>query len=318
MPTKPTAMEDIRRDAVEQEQLRKVSEMKAKLERIDTFFIDQAALDSLGILLGHPFDVDNVGNTCDSRTRFFQPWVADEFLTQAASNRASWSWKDKITETEYKQPERKSGQLKAQWFKSCLNDLYRMDQELWEPWVVDPYSIREGTGLDLPLCQFKVLNPSTNEVIEREYSPQAAYFPVDKTKPHVACFAIDSNHPQGDRVLRSDVHYAIELVKFRLEKGQHTEHHTKPGIIYTLERDQWARITQVHFDGKTRKLVLRQSRQLDLRGATPPPDAFLLLRWMANRPAGDTEYVDETEPPKEEVARDDPSSAAPKLLLGCA
>jgi hypothetical protein len=85
-----------------------------------------------------------------------------------------------------------------------------------------------------------------------------------------------------------------------------------------MERDQWARITQVHFDGKARKLVLRQSRQLDLRGPTPPPDAFLLLRWMANRPAGETEYVDEKEPPKEEVARDEPSSGAPKLVLGCA
>jgi hypothetical protein len=44
----------------------------------------------------------------------------------------------------------------------------------------------------------------------------------------------------------------------------------------------------------------------------------LLLRWMANRPAGETEYVDEKKLPKEEVARDEPSSGAPKLLLGCA
>ncbi|KAK4238602.1 hypothetical protein C8A03DRAFT_33355 [Achaetomium macrosporum] len=111
--------------------------------------------------------------------------------------------------------------------------------------------------------------------IHREYLPEAAFFPVDETKPHVACFTIDSKDAPGDEVLRSDIHYAIELAKFGLENGQHTKHHTKPGIIYTLERDQFARITQVYFDGKTNKLVLRQSRQLDLRGAQPTEDACL-------------------------------------------
>jgi hypothetical protein len=88
-------------------------------------------------------------------------------------------------------------------------------------------------------------------------------------------------------------------------------------MIYTLERDQFARITQVYFDGKTNKLVLRQSRQLDLRGPEPTDDAYLLVRWMANRPVGETEYVDETEP-KDETMSTDSSGTAPKLLLGCA
>lgn len=93
---------------------------------------------------------------------------------------------------------------------------------------VDPYTIKQGTGLDIPLRDLRIFDPSTNRSVRRQYSPEAAYFPVDTAKPHVACFSIDSNDAPGDAVLRSEVHYAIELVKFRLEKGQHTGHHTKP------------------------------------------------------------------------------------------
>jgi hypothetical protein len=106
---------------------------------------------------------------------------------------------------------------------------------LLHPWTshtdrvsVDPYSIKQGTGLDLPFHEIRISNPSADEYPRREYYPQAAFFPVDKTKPHVACFSFDSNHAPGDEVLHSEVHYAIQLVKFRLEKGQHTGHHTKP------------------------------------------------------------------------------------------
>jgi hypothetical protein len=51
-----------------------------------------------------------------------------------------------------------------------------------------------------------------------------------------------------------------------------------------------ARITQAHFDAKTDKLVVRQSRVLDLNGKRPTADAYLLLRWMMNVPVGETEY----------------------------
>lgn len=56
-----------------------------------------------------------------------------------------------------------------------------------------------------------------------------------------------------------------------------------------------ARITQAHFDAKTNKLVLRQSRVLDFRAGTPTPDAYLLLRWMMNTPAGETAYTQDAE-----------------------
>ncbi len=38
--------------------------------------------------------------------------------------------------------------------------------------------------------------------------------------------------------------------------------------------------------------IIRQSRLFDLAGASPPPDALLLLRWMMNSPVGATKYED--------------------------
>lgn len=93
---------------------------------------------------------------------------------------------------------------------------------------VDPYTLREGTGLDLALHRFDFFDDLTRQYSEREYEPEAAYFPVDKTKPHVACFVIDSKVEPENQVLCSEVDYAAELVRFRLEKGEHTGHHTKP------------------------------------------------------------------------------------------
>ena len=127
----------------------------------------------------------------------------------------------------------------------------------------------------------------------REYL--SVFFAVDKNKPHIGSLVFDSNEAPGDKVLRSEVDHAITMIKYRLEKGRHTNHHTKPMIMYTLERDAHARITQAHFDSKIGKLILQQSRQMDLRGPGPTKDALILLRWMANRPVGETEYHDEDE-----------------------
>jgi hypothetical protein len=95
----------------------------------------------------------------------------------------------------------------------------------------DSFLIKRGTGLDLQFNELLALDASTNQFVNRQYFPKAAYFPVDRTKPHVACLTIDSNpSPGDDKVLHSEVDYAISLVKFRLEQGQHTGHHTKPVI----------------------------------------------------------------------------------------
>lgn len=52
--------------------------------------------------------------------------------------------------------------------------------------------------------------------------------------------------------------------------------------------DRFARVTQAHQGGTS--LVFRQSRLWVLSGDEPTEDAYLLLRWMANRPVGETGY----------------------------
>lgn len=59
-------------------------------------------------------------------------------------------------------------------------------------------------------------------------------------------------------------------------------------LIFAFQHDQYARITQAHYDCETERVVIRQSRALDLRDDVAPEDAFILLRWMLNTPIGDT------------------------------
>lgn len=59
-------------------------------------------------------------------------------------------------------------------------------------------------------------------------------------------------------------------------------------MLYTFQGDVCARITQAYYDPDMGKIVIRQSRMLDLRGPKPTEDAWLLLRWMLNTPVGDT------------------------------
>lgn len=59
-------------------------------------------------------------------------------------------------------------------------------------------------------------------------------------------------------------------------------------MLYTIQGDLYARITQAYFDPDMGKIVIRQSRLLDLRGPKPTEDAWLLMRWMLNTPVGDT------------------------------
>lgn len=111
------------------------------------------------------------------------------------------------------------------------------------------------------------------------------------------------------RILASEIMTAISVLRYRLRHREFVDHHTIPvcctpcfyqlietvpdqesiqAFVYSFHHDKFARITQAHWDGA--KLVLRQSRLLDLRAAEPTEDAYLLLRWMASKPVGETEY----------------------------
>lgn len=61
-------------------------------------------------------------------------------------------------------------------------------------------------------------------------------------------------------------------------------------LVRTYYHDRGARITQAHWDDD--HLVIRQSRVLDFHAPEPTDDAYLLVRWIANTPMGETRYPD--------------------------
>lgn len=127
-------------------------------------------------------------------------------------------------------------------------------------------------------------------------------------KPHTAMMVSDSASGES-RILASEIMTAISVLRYRLRHGEFVDHHTIPAcctlcfykhivsaadnkfkqvLVYSFHHDKFARITQAYWDGS--KLILRQSRLLDLRSGQPTEDAYFLLRWMASQPIGETEY----------------------------
>ncbi|KAH6622978.1 hypothetical protein F5144DRAFT_595236 [Chaetomium tenue] len=77
------------------------------------------------------------------------------------------------------------------------------------------------------------------------------------------------------------------------------------------EHDKFGRVTQFHFDG--RSLVLRQSRLLNFRSDEPTVDAYHMIRWMANRPMGETRFRNAAEDGPEEPGRQDIDKSSGRL-----
>jgi hypothetical protein len=132
MPANLTTLEDLRRAAVEQEQLGRLRQMEEHLERFDSCVLSQVSLESLGVSIGQPLDIDDVKRPRDLSTRFFQPWVPDGLLEEATAY-CSLIWMDRLR-SRYNPCEWEYGDNKARWFHACLKELYSMDPELWEPW----------------------------------------------------------------------------------------------------------------------------------------------------------------------------------------
>ena len=107
----------------------------------------------------------------------------------------------------------------------------------------------------------------------REYLSDFVFFAVDMNKPHIDSLVFDSNETPGDRVLRSEVDHAITMIKYRLEKYRHTNHHTKPVIMYTLKRDAHARITQAHRPAR----VTDRPSHYDIARLAPPHRRRVLI-----------------------------------------
>lgn len=141
---------------------------------------------------------------------------------------------------------------------------------------------------------------------------QTAFLLEDENehKPHIAGIVITSTIPEtAETVIRGEMFSAVALMRRQARRGHFlSSHRVLPVMIYTFMDCKYARITQVHFDVTSNKLVIRQSRLLSMTPgpkSQPPQAAHLLLRWMATTPIGDTTYPsDIVEPVKADSAKD--------------
>ncbi|KAI3393139.1 hypothetical protein diail_4707 [Diaporthe ilicicola] len=103
---------------------------------------------------------------------------------------------------------------------------------------------------------------------------------------------------------------AIWGVLYQLGDDDFVNHHTLPVVIYSFHGDRAARI--IHATWAEGGLCIRQSRPLDMTGSEPTEDAFILGRWMANAPVGDTRYLtpEESGPPDQELDQRQPMAEA--------
>ncbi|KAM7197530.1 hypothetical protein V8F33_005496 [Rhypophila sp. PSN 637] len=128
-----------------------------------------------------------------------------------------------------------------------------------------------------------------------EYDLEYCFIPTEELDevsawaPRIKGAVIQSHKARGDTLLRSELHSALHLLIHMLEHGLEDYHHTIPVLIYSFHHDKTARVTQFHFNGE--HLFFRQSRLLDLAADEPTEDAYLLLRWMASLPVGETTFT---------------------------
>ncbi|KAH6838485.1 hypothetical protein B0I37DRAFT_387003 [Chaetomium sp. MPI-CAGE-AT-0009] len=116
--------------------------------------------------------------------------------------------------------------------------------------------------------------------------------------PHIGGTVVDAAESGEGEVLRSEVAAAIALLKLQFRYGDFCRHHTLPAIVFSFQHDKLGRVSQFHCHGKS--LILRQSRLLNFRSDEPTIDAYHMLRWMANRPMGETRFPDAVDEPVEE------------------
>ncbi|TQV97541.1 hypothetical protein V2A60_006707 [Cordyceps javanica] len=299
--------------AIEKFQIARIRRIRKSLRAIKIPTIKKDRLDSLSISLGPELDVGRDDET-PSRISdtFFAPcdWPLDVLEDHTWNQRGSWPDLDHITPDQailLQFPISKMG-----WYEDCLHQLSNVVPNLWD-FYMDQMSIKEKLGLSLPYRMFQE-RPSIMHY--HEYCGMWVMFPpLDAELPHASCFVLDSGVPQDDIILLSEVKASVALIKYQLQNGIFTNHHTKPALIATLLRNQTARLTQAYFDGKQNKLVLRQSRTLDLSGPEPSPDAWTLLRWSASQPVGETRYSAGKVNLTNNTHGLDPTNLAPEVLV---
>ncbi|XWW92961.1 hypothetical protein V2A60_000889 [Cordyceps javanica] len=292
-----------RRLALEHSQQKRWTAVYSTLRQDTTDTISDEKLVELGLQRGPMLDIDNLGapSPGNASSHFFSPcdWTRRSLDFESHSGYTDSEWMDYTRREPSLWLALDSAQYRFDWFKTRLLSLESIEENVWEPaardrtgssrWHCLRDAIHEQIGLELPQYEFYW---NTLDNIDHEYRGTWAYFATSRVdKPHSVCAMLDSMCPaESVAAARSEVEAAVKMTEFQLQRACFTHHHTKPVLVCAYFRNETARITQAHFDLKLNRLILRQSRVLDLSGVEAPPDAWLMLRWMASAPIGSTLY----------------------------
>lgn len=296
------ALETARRES-QQAAYKQLHAMLRKLDRLDIPVLEDSHLQALGIRKLPDIDVDEHA-PFDPEPLYFRPYPLDgvddlpKFIDDVLIHKdiydTSSQWKKPCMESycpgehiphgfhcsckRYKWAASKAGKYgdgilgKTKWqYVNSLSD----DDDMYLEEDVSNRFCRDGELLNT------YGSPGFYELCSRDR------WETDMSKPHMGVVVCDSFR-SSPATLASEVAAAITVLKFRFRRGDFVNFHTIPIIVYSFHHDESARITQAYWDGDS--LVIRQSRLLDLRGDQPTSDAYLFIRWLANKPVGETAY----------------------------
>ncbi|OAA76040.1 hypothetical protein LEL_05724 [Akanthomyces lecanii RCEF 1005] len=270
-PVNLTETDKLQYAAIERAQLEKLTQIVDALGKIEVPTIRKDALSGLSIALGAQLNVDeSLSSLSDFSETFFGP--------------CDWP-------LEVLQPPG-TGSMELLLVAAVTSQSPDIALTLRS----SPGSIRSAIGLRVPFRYFHP-RPWRAAPYHQYYAQWVMFAHAASEVPHAACLVLDSGAPDNGAIQLCEAEAAAALVKFQLEDGSYTDHHTKPAC----------------FDGKQNMLVMRQSRTLDLSGAAPSPDAWTLLRWIASQPVGETRYA--TGDAKEGTCGDDPANLAPRIAV---
>ncbi|KAI7775089.1 hypothetical protein LA080_007373 [Diaporthe eres] len=268
--------------AVDREHLRKLCalDIEKKLDDSRDSFVAEELLESLSCVQLDNIDIDIDHSECTTATTYFQP---SRTIDEALKHLLSPDWFELSPgEAMRLYPEYKAAWFTGPWDEASSGkrgevEIDRFGGSAWRC-IEDRCDVRDTTGLVLPMGDFRTVH---------EYNSDFAFFPNDEKKPHLACIISDTI-VSPHTILRSEIHGAFFLITYQMVIKRFSDHRIKPVMLYTFQGDVCARITQAYYDPDMGKIVIRQSRMLDLRGPKPTEDAWLLMRWMLNTPVGDT------------------------------
>ncbi|KAK3934451.1 hypothetical protein QBC46DRAFT_76782 [Diplogelasinospora grovesii] len=274
------------RRELQKQWLLQLCQLQNDIDDLRQAVLDDGQLESLCIRKLPPLDVDGTA-PFDPEPNFFRPYPLDDnqdfptVVNQHLDGQEGKIWRNGCKYDEYDDcPDWHCADFRAIWFKESLGlDDGILEQMGWDSATCD-------------LCYGEYTGCYADRVFIRGHDDNVFnYGHVCRVhggvKPHTSMFVYNSTRGES-KTLVSEVVSAIAMIIYRLRHEEFVDHHTIPAIVHSFHHSKTARITQAHWDGTS--VVIRQSRLLDIEGNVPTEDAYVLLRWLASKPVGDTKY----------------------------